>query len=163
MFRVRFLACACVVVGALSASCSPPARGPLPDAGALADTLKGLIADAYDFSKPGMVDRMLGLYESGSGFASATGGQLTVSRDSLQSGITRFWEMVGKNMKDPVWKWENVEVLPLGADAATLTGTWTIPHIAPNGQPHVLSGAWTAVFRRTSSGWKIVQEHLSGR
>jgi hypothetical protein len=42
-----------------------------------------------------------------------------------------------------------------------LSGTWSIPHIAPNDQPHVIRGAWTAVFRRIGGEWLIVAEHLS--
>jgi ketosteroid isomerase-like protein len=49
----------------------------------------------------------------------------------------------------------------LGPDAAVLTATWSIPHIAPTGHPHVIQGAWTAIFRRLEGKWMIVVEHLS--
>jgi len=49
----------------------------------------------------------------------------------------------------------------LAPDAAVLTATWSIPHIAPTGRPHTIRGAWTAVFRNINGKWMIVAEHLS--
>jgi ketosteroid isomerase-like protein len=150
---------------AVMLSCSPGRRagGDPADRGALADTLKQLIEDAYDFSRPGVVERMTSLYVADGPLVSASGGAIITSRDSVTEGIRRFWDNVGRNMQNPVWKWESAFAEPLGDDAATFTGAWSIPHIAPNGQPHVIAGAWTAVFRRTREGWRIVHEHLSAR
>ena len=133
-----------------------------PDADlALADTLKSRIAEAYDFTKPGAVDRMIGLYPDSGRVISASGGNLVVSPDSLRAGIATFWENVGRNMQNPKWVWGEVYVSRLGGDAAVLTGTWSIPHIAPDGHPHLIQGAWTAVFRRINGRWLIIAEHLS--
>ena len=41
-----------------------------------------------------------------------------------------------------------------------LNGPFALP-IAPTGNPHVIRGAWTAVFRRIGGRWVIVMEHLS--
>ncbi|MBX6363064.1 MAG: nuclear transport factor 2 family protein [Gemmatimonadetes bacterium] len=145
---------------ALAAACGAPRPAPGPDP-ALADTLKGLIQRAYDFSRPGVAERMSSLYPDTGRVISASGGQLITTADSLRSGIRSFWDYVGKNMRDARWQWEAVYVDRLGPDAAALTGTWSIPHIAPDGQPHVIRGAWTAVFRRIHGRWMVVQEHLS--
>lgn len=134
--------------------------GPVADA-ALADTLKARIEAAYDFSRPGVVERMNALYPDTGRVVSASGGQFTVSGDSLRSGIRTFWETAGKNMRDPKWVWGPVDVTRLGPDAAVLTATWSIPHIAPTERPHTIRGAWTAVFRRINGKWMIVAEHLS--
>jgi ketosteroid isomerase-like protein len=131
-----------------------------PDPQALEDTLRSRIEEAYDFTKPDVVDRMSALYAEG-GVVSASGGELMASTDSVRQGIVDFWENVGRNMRDPVWRWEEVHVESLGRDAAVLTGTWSIPHVAPTGRPHVIAGAWTAVFRRVDGEWLIVHEHLS--
>ena len=150
-----------VAASALALACSGtprPASG--PDA-ALADTLGQLIQHAYDFSRPGAVQRMTSLYPDSGRVISASGGQLITSADSVRSGIREFWDDVGRNMRSARWEWNSVYVDRLGPDAAVLTGTWSIPHIAPNNQPHVIRGAWTAVFRRVDGRWKIVQEHLS--
>ncbi|HEX2167996.1 MAG TPA: nuclear transport factor 2 family protein, partial [Longimicrobiales bacterium] len=55
----------------------------------------------------------------------------------------------------------DIHIDRLSEDAAVLTATWSIPHIAPTGNPHTIRGAWTAVFRRMEGEWKIIQEHLS--
>ena len=128
---------------------------------ALADTLKTLIARAYDFSRPGAAERMMALYPDTGRVVSASGGQVFDSPDSVKAGIAEFWQSAGRNMRDAKWEWGKVLVDRLSADAAVLTATWSIPHIAPTGRPHVIQGAWTAVFRRFGPDWKIVVEHLS--
>lgn len=128
---------------------------------ALADTLKTRIAVAYDFDRPGVLDRMNGLYPGTGRAISASGGTIIANADSLRAGIAVFWQNVGQNMRDAKWVWEDVYVDRLGRDAAVLTGAWSIPHIAPTGHPHVIRGAWTAVFRRIGGKWMIVAEHLS--
>lgn len=145
---------------ALLAGCASNPPAGLTDA-ALADTLKARIEAAYDFSRPGAVDRMNSLYPDSGRVISASGGQILASVDSLRAGIATFWRDVGRNMQNPKWQWGNVYVDRLGPDAAVLTATWSIPHIAPTGHPHVIRGAWTAVFRRVKGQWLIVVEHLS--
>ena len=151
------------VILALLAACT--GTGPAPDTArndtALADTLKARIAEAYDFSRPGVPERMSALYPDSGLVPSASGGQIIPSADSLRAGIAAFWQNAGQNMRDAKWVWGDVYVQRLGPDAAVLTGTWSIPHIAPNDQPHVIKGAWTAVFRRLDGKWMIVAEHLS--
>lgn len=144
----------------LLAGCGPAA----PSAGedtALADTLKARISAAYDFSQPKPLERMTDLYPDSGSVISASGGQIISSVDSLRSGIAAFWHNVGQNMRNPKWEWREVHVQRLGPDAAVLTGSWSIPHIAPTGRPHVIRGAWTAVWRRVGGRWLIVAEHLS--
>ena len=128
---------------------------------ALADTLKSLIEQAYDFSRPGVVERMNGLYPDTGRAISASGGQVIASADSIRAGIADFWRDAGSNMREARWEWGQVYLDRLSPAAAVLTATWAIPHIAPTGRPHVIRGAWTAVFRRQAGEWKIVVEHLS--
>jgi len=149
------------VILALLAGCASPPAGHSGSDGALADTLKARIEEAYDFTRPGVVERMNALYPDTGRVVSASGGQFTVSGDSLRAGIRTFWETAGKNMREPKWVWGPVEVERLGPDAAVLTATWSIPHIAQTQRPHTISGAWTAVFRRLQGKWMIVAEHLS--
>jgi hypothetical protein len=145
----------------LLVGCSPPGpRSPANDT-ALADTLKARIEQAYDFSRPGVLERMNALYPDTGRVISASGGRVITSADSLRAGIATFWQNVGQNMRDAKWVWGDVYVDRLSDDAAVLTATWSIPHIAPTGQPHVIQGAWTAVFRRIAGKWLIVVEHLS--
>lgn len=150
-----------VLPAALLAGCRPAAEPFVQDDRALADTLKARIAAAYDFTRPGVAERMSALYPDTGRVVSASGGQFSSTADSLRAGIAAFWENVGRNMRDARWVWGDVHVDRLGSDLALLTGTWSIPHIAPTGRPHVLRGAWTALFRRLSGKWMIVAEHLS--
>jgi ketosteroid isomerase-like protein len=119
------------------------------------------IERAYDFTAADVVARMSGLYPDTGRVISASGGFLTTTADSLRQGLAEFWETAGVNMSDPRWEWGDVHVDRLSADAAVLTGTWSIPHMAPTGEPHTIRGAWTAVFRRIDGEWVIIQEHLS--
>ncbi|GJG87355.1 hypothetical protein tb265_25360 [Gemmatimonadetes bacterium T265] len=128
---------------------------------ALADTLTRLITDAYDFSRPGVVDRLLGLYAPHDPVVSAAAGRVTTSRALLAQSIGGFWTRVGQNMRDPRFVVRERYATALGPDAAVLTVTYAIPHETPRGLPHTLAGAWTAVFVRRGGRWMIVQEHLS--
>jgi hypothetical protein len=156
MARIR----SCWLLMLLGACTAPAPRGGQNDA-ALTDTLKARIAEAYDFSRPGVVERMNALYPDTGRVISASGGHIIASIDSLRTGIATFWQNVGRNMRDAKWVWGDVYVNRLDDDAAVLTATWSIPHIAPTGRPHTIQGAWTAVFRRMSGKWMIVTEHLS--
>ena len=49
----------------------------------------------------------------------------------------------------------------LSPDAAVMTATYHVPHLTPSNKPHILGGAWTAVFQKRGGRWYIIQEHLS--
>ncbi len=156
-----------VIVGqclTLLTACAPSERASmLPDQrAAIADTLKGLITNAYDLSKPGdPVERLMSLYPASGQVISASGGQVSTSRDTLEAGIRAFWDNVGRNMRNPTWTWGSMRIDVLAPDAAVVTTTYSVPHLTPAGEPHVIAGAWTAVFQRKGGRWVIVQEHLS--
>ena len=149
---------------ALGAACGEPRHQPL-DASyqrAVTDTLRTLIVNAYDLTKPGdKVARLMSLYPDSGRVISASGGRVTTNRDALESGIKSFWEYVGRNMQNPTWIWGTPQVDVLSPDAAVVTTTYRIPHRTPAGEPHTVAGAWTAVFARRAGKWVIVQEHLS--
>jgi ketosteroid isomerase-like protein len=148
----------------LAAACSGGRDAPLTEAerAAIADTLRARIVSAYDLTKPGdAVARMMSLYPPTGRVVSASGGRVSVSRDSLQAGIRAFWEYVGQNMRDPKWTWDQMHVDVLSRDAAVVTATYHVPHLTPRGEPHTIAGALTVAFQRRSSRWVVVQEHLS--
>lgn len=152
------LACSAIL------ACGPPNPATLSSAErtAIADTLHTLIVNAYDLGRPGdPVARLMSLYPDSGQVISASGGQVTASRDSLEAGIAAFWQNVGRNMRDPKWTWGAMHVDVLAPDAAVVTTTYRVPHLTPAGEPHVIAGAWTAVFQRRGGRWVIVQEHLS--
>lgn len=131
------------------------------DTSAIADSLRALIERAYDFSRPGVVERLMSLYPDNGPVVSAAAGRVTSSRDSLRAQIVWFWDYVGQNMQQPRWEWTSSHVRVLGPDAAVLTASYRVPHRTPEGRPHVVGGAWTMVFQRQNGRWVIVQEHLS--
>lgn len=129
---------------------------------AVSDTLRTMIAKAYDLTSPGdPVSRLMSLYPTSGPVVSASGGIVSTSRDTLEAGIRAFWDNVGRNMRNPKWTWATMHVDVLAPDAAVVTTTYSVSHLTPRNEPHVIAGAWTAVFQRRDGRWVIVQEHLS--
>jgi hypothetical protein len=128
---------------------------------AIADSLKHLVTNTYDLSKPDPVNRLMSLYPAEGRVISASGGVTTTTRPQLQQAIQAFWTYVGQNMRQPRWEWTSMTVDVLAPDAAVMTSTYRIPHLTPMGMNHVIGGAWTAVFQKRGGKWVIVQEHLS--
>jgi hypothetical protein len=161
---IRLAIAAFTLASGAMAACTQPTGDTLTagERAAIADTLQRMIIAAYDITKPGdAVGRMLSLYPPTGGVVSASGGRVSVSRDSLESGIRAFWEYVGQNMRDPKWQWDPMHVDVLSRDAAVVTATYKVPHLTPRGMPHVIAGAVTQVFARRGGRWVVVQEHLS--
>ena len=147
----------------LAIACSRSA-GDTPSSGeraAIADSLKHLVTNTYDLSKPDVVARLMSLYPTEGPVISANTGQATTTRAALQSQIETFWRYVGSNMRNPRWVWTSMHIDVLSRDAAVMTATYQIPHLNPSNLPHVIGGAWTAVFAKRGGKWVIIQEHLS--
>ena len=162
-----------IVIAASASACrtetpGPPAQGAAHPSGvsasgrhAIADTLTRLIESAYDLTQPDPVGRLMALYPDSGTVISATNGTIMTSRDSLAAGIGSFWEDIGRNMQGPRWVWGERHIEVLSPAAAVMTATYSIPHRAPSGDPHVVGGAWTAVFQKRAGRWRIIHEHLS--
>src|SRR5829696_7822769 len=151
-----------LAIAALTAACESRSTAVTPARRqAIADTLTTMIRSAYDLKAANPVARFMSLYPDSGRVISASGGRVTTNRDALESGITSFWEYVGRNMQNPTWIWGTPQVDILSPDAAVVTATYRVPHRTPAGEPHTIAGAWTAVFARRGGKWAIVQEHLS--
>jgi len=144
-------------------ACTPRSAADMSaaDKKAIADSLKHLVANTYDLSKPDPVNRLMSLYPVQGRVISASGGVTTTTRPQLQQAILAFWTYVGQNMRRPRWEWTSMTVDVLAPDAAVMTSTYRIPHLTPMGMNHVIGGAWTAVFQKHGGKWVIIQEHLS--
>ena len=153
------------MTGAIIASlaCGPRSASDMSgaDKKAIADSLKHLVANTYDLSKPNAVNRLMSLYPAEGRVISASGGVITTTRPQLQQAIQVFWTYVGQNMRQPRWEWTSMTVDVLAPDAAVMTSTYRVPHLTPMGMNHVIGGAWTAVFQKRGGKWVIIQEHLS--
>lgn len=142
-------------------ACSDPLRVAPAERRAIADSLSALVTAAYDFSKADAPQRLLSLYPDSGRVISSAGGRVITARDTLGGAIEGFWERVGRNMRDPQFVLGSTYVDVITRDAAVLTMTYSIPHLTPRGTRHVVSGAWTMLWRRQNGRWMIVQEHLS--
>jgi len=138
-----------------------PANMTAAERKAIADTLKKLVVNAYDLSKPDPVKSLMSLYPDSGRVISASGGVITTTRPQLEQGIRAFWTYVGQNMRNPKWEWTSMNVDVLAPDAAVMTSTYRVPHQTPTGMNHVIGGAWTAVFQKRGGRWVVIQEHLS--
>jgi len=160
----RCLALIAVAGTAAQLACSPNTSSTtlsLQQRNAIADSIRARLRAACDLSAPGFVERMMSLYPDTGRVISATGGRITTTRVELEQNIRKFWEGTGQNMRQPRWVWDTMAVDVLSPNAAVVTATYRIPHLTPRGMPHVVGGAWTAVFERRGATWVIVQEHLS--
>jgi hypothetical protein len=128
---------------------------------AIADSLRSLVVNAYDFSRPDVVDRLMSLYpESGPIYSTSTG-HITTTRDSLRAEIETFWKYVGSNMRNPKWQWTAMHIDVLAPDAAVMSATYRVPHMTPMNMEHVIAGGWTAVWVNKGGKWVVTHEHLS--
>jgi ketosteroid isomerase-like protein len=154
------LMAAALFAGSLSA-CQAAPRIDVSERQAIADSLQRLVEQAYDFSRPDAAARLLSLYADSGRIISAAAGRVTTTRAALATEIAGFWERVGQNMRGPRFEFGSRYVDIITRDAALMTFTYRIPHRTPMETSHVVSGAWTTLWRRENGRWQIVQEHLS--
>ena len=152
-----------VVAGAVTLGCRAAADTTLTDVerAAIAATIEQRVKTAYDLKANDVLAGMLSLYGKDAPVYSASGGRVTTSRDSLEAAVRQFWHYVGRNMRDPNWEWTTMQIDVLSPSAAVMSTTYRVPHLTASGQPHVIGGAWTAVFAKRDGEWVIVHEHLS--
>jgi hypothetical protein len=150
-----------IVVFAAAVACRSSTNVSTAQRRAIVDSLTRQVKAAYDLSKPNVEQRLLSLYPEKGRVVSASGGQMTTSRDTLAMGIKAFWDNVGSNMRQPKWIWDEMVFDVLSPNAAVMTATYHIPHLTPRNQPHTIGGAWTAVFQKRNGRWYVIQEHLS--
>lgn len=161
--RPIILAAAILTIAAFTA-CRLDRRegyGELSEQTAITDTLTKIVKHAYDFSRPGVVDRLLALYPDTGRVVSSSGGRVITSRDSIDAGIRSFWAMVGQNMRQPRTEWGRILIDVPSTRAAVLTAEYSVPHLTPRNEPHRIGGAMTLVFAKQGTRWVVVQEHLS--
>lgn len=154
---------ALIVVLVLGCSTAGAPAGEIPTAEreAIADSIRTLLADTYVFDGTDPVPRFMRLYADTGRVVSAASGGFTVARDSVQRALSTFWNTAGQYMKQPSWTWGAMSIDVLSRDAVVVTARYTIPHLTPEGRPHVLGGAWTSVWTHRQGRWAIVHEHLS--
>ncbi|MGK2963708.1 MAG: YybH family protein [Gemmatimonadaceae bacterium] len=158
--RVFRLAVASAVIFVVACRSGEPAAISAAERTGIEDAIRKVVVDTYDLTTPNVVDRLMTLYPETAVY-SASSGQITTSRQELRRQIETFWEFVGSNMKSPEWDWTSMHVDVLARDAAVVTASYRIPHTTPQNTPHVIAGAWTAVFVKRGDRWLVIHEHLS--
>jgi hypothetical protein len=161
----RLTAVLTVALAALSAAgCSTESRSGHVSALQQAQASRAIkteVQAAYDFSRPDVPGDLMALYAPTGPIISASGGRITMSRDSIRAGIEAFWSNVGSNMRDAHVEWTAMHIDLLSPGVAVMAATYRIPHKTPAGLPHVIGGAWTAVFVLRNGHWYVINEHLS--
>lgn len=160
--RTRWLGPVGIVV-CLTAACQPQPGATLTTAErtAIAAAIELRVKTAYDLGASDVLAGLMSLYPREGPVYSASGGSVTTTRDSLDTAVRQFWNYVGRNMRNPKWEWTSMHTDVLSPGSAVMTATYRVPHLTPAGQPHVIGGAWTAVFAKRNGEWVIVHEHLS--
>ncbi len=125
------------------------------------DSIRKLVIDTYDLTAPNVVDRLMRLYPDSGPVYSTSSGYVVRTRAELAEQIETFWRYVGSNMREPKWEWTAMYVDVISPQAAAMTASYRIPHLTPDNRPHVIAGAWSAVFVKRGARWFVVQEHLS--
>src|SRR5437764_1407725 len=163
--RASRLLIAILASGLLAASMAsrtrPASERSVAEKNAIADSLKRLVVNTYDLSKPDPVKRLMSLYPDSGRVISASGGVITTTRPQLEEAIKAFWTYVGQNRRNPRWEWTQRNVDVLAPDAAVMTSTYRVPHLTPMGMNHVIGGAWTAAFQNRGGRGVMMPEHLS--
>jgi hypothetical protein len=142
---------------ALLASCHPAPR-PLTAAerAAVADTIRGLVADILATFEHPDYERIFDAYERGNDSAFAENGMIFPTFDSMI--------VAAKNMETGyvvrAWMGPN-HVTVLDRDVAVLTTIIIGERTSPAGVKTGKVQAWTGVFHRTPVGWKIAASHES--
>lgn len=87
-------------------------------------------------------------------------GTVFVSGDNVTRGwqtvLERYKKNYGSREKMGTLAFTDLEITPLGRDAAVALGRWQLTRA--NDTPH---GRFTLIFRRTAAGWRIVHDHTS--
>jgi uncharacterized protein (TIGR02246 family) len=83
-----------------------------------------------------------------------------VSGDTVTHGwqtvLDRYKKGYDTREKMGTLTFSELEIKPIGKDAAVVTGRWQLARAGDN--PH---GRFTLIFRRTAAGWRIVHDHTS--
>jgi len=125
----------------------------------LGDSLERFVANRYlgTFEHPNP-DTMLSFFAAGEDLRVAENGMIYPTRDSLAASMRAFW---GRPGLTAYFTSGPQHVTVLDRDAAVYTGMITGGVRDSAGVETRMTSAWTAVFTRTSEGWKIVAAHLS--
>src|SRR4051812_40501140 len=82
-----------------------------------------------------------------------------VTRGGVQAILDRYKRGYSTPEKMGKLTYSEMEVRPLGADYALMTGKFELKRTAAGGGD--ASGRYTLVWKKTAKGWKIIHDHTS--
>ncbi len=140
-----------LVMTLLAAACArPPAvSGPAPD-DAAAGIRAVLDSTAAGWNR-GDLSRYLWAYADSATAMGAQGPERGV--DAIEAQMRRGFWRTGRPLQ--VLHYEHVEVRPLGADHALVTGQYVLT----GGGQAQRTGWFTTVWARTPAGWRMIHDH----
>jgi beta-aspartyl-peptidase (threonine type) len=84
-----------------------------------------------------------------------SGSTVTRGWDETLARYRKRYQSEGREMGR--LRFDGLEVIPLGEDAALARGAWRL-HMADGNEPH---GLFTLLLRRKAGAWRIVHDHTS--
>ena len=99
-------------------------------------------------------ESMIDFWSDSEDFVFAGDGRILGGIDAWKAQTTSDYE---NTESWEVWDWQNVHILPLSRDAASATVEFRFRWVDNQGVTWNSRGAWTYVFRKEGSDWKVVQ------
>jgi ketosteroid isomerase-like protein len=141
---------ACFLVAVILGSASLPAESPKAAANAEIESVLHAQQEAWN---RGDIDAFMNGYQRSEETVFVSGDEVT---RGWQKGLDRYKKKYSDRAKMGILTFSNLEITPLGADAAVALGAWKLKRA--NDEPR---GRFTFIFRRFPDGWKIVHDHTS--
>ena len=125
------------------------------------DNVGGEIRQVLDGYRDAMLSRdykkMLAFWSDTDDFVFAGDGRVLGGFGAWKAETTRHYESTSKWEQ---WDWQSVHILPISDTAASATLDFRFRWVDTKGATHNVRGAWTYVFIKTNSAWKVV--HTNG-
>jgi uncharacterized protein (TIGR02246 family) len=150
--RFIFFAVICFSTFARGQSSTPANAGSTPDA-KLSAAIRAVIDAQRDAWNRGNIDGYMDGYARSAGTVFISGDNVTHGWQTVRDHYKKGYD---SREKMGVLTFSDLEITPLGKDAAVVAGRWHLQRAKD--EPH---GRFTLVFRKTKEGWKIVHDHTS--
>jgi uncharacterized protein (TIGR02246 family) len=121
----------------------------------ISEEVKQTATDLVTAALHGDAERVLGFYESAAVIVEQ--GQIRASMNEVKQSVRAFYQQ-NRVLENVL---EEMCVQVLSAEAAVLTCYFRFASADAAGQKQQMKGAWTAVFVRQASGWKVIAAHQS--
>ena len=140
----------CFVVAATLGSTSLSAQSPNAN---VVSEIQAVLSAQQEAWNRGDIDEFMNGYWRSKETVFVSGDEVT---RGWQKVLDRYKKKYSDRAKMGTLTFSNLEITPLGNDAAVALGAWKLKRA--NDEPH---GRFTLIFRRLPEGWRIVHDHTS--